>query len=392
MKAVHLCNRLFALLSLALVMTFVFSGCVPSTGPKKEQAPTFFPPAPDLPRYQYLRSFNGSADFDQKASGLDAFIGIGGRKGFVLKKPYGVAMSNGSLYVCDSMNTVFKFDLINQKFSPLKGGQGLGKLVEPLNIAVDKEGNKYVCDPIRSQVIKYDKNDFYVKSYSNAGSWKPVGVAVYEGKLYVVDGTHNKGRVQVFDVASGGLVETIGNSGPENERLRIPVNISFDGDGYMYVMDMARFQVVKFDRDGHYRGFLGGAGSSYGFFGRPKGVAVDHDGRIYTVDAAFEHVQVFAPSGQVLTVFGQMPLDKPGSLSLPAGIAIDYDNVDLFKKYAAPGFEIEYLVIVSNQMHPTAAVNVYGYGRMAGKKYPSDRKLRDELLERVRRQEDKGDK
>ncbi len=387
MKGFDSRNRLFPLLCLVCVTLFVISGCVPSVDSQKKQSPTFFPPPPDLPRYQFLRSFNGSADFEKKTSGLDSFIGVRGRKGFVFKKPYGMAMSKGSLYVCDSMNGVFKLDLVNHKFSPLKGGQGIGKLVQPLNIAVDKEGNKYVCDPIRMQVIKYDKNDFYVRGYSNPDHWKPVAVALYDKQIFVVDGTHNKGRVQVFDIASGALVESIGRSGRSNEQLRIPVNISFDQDGYMYVVDMGRFQVIKFDRDGHYRGYLGSAGSSFGNFARPKGIAVDHDGRVYVVDAAFNNVQVFAANGQVLIAFGSLPLDTPGSLDLPAGICIDYENIDLFKQYAAPGFEIEYLVIVANQIHPFTSINVYGFGRMQGKKYTSDLKLRDKLIEELRRKE-----
>ncbi len=373
------------LLALFFLSFFVLSGCMPSATPQKKQPPTFFPPAPSLPRYQFLRSFNGSADFAKKATGLAAFIGVRGRKGFVFKKPYGVAMRNGILYVCDSMNTVFTFDLAKQKFAPLAGAQGMGKLVEPLNIALDKEGNKYVVDPIRSQVLKYDKHDFFVKGYSNPDEWKPVAVAVYGSNLFVVDGTHNKGRVQVFDIKTGSVIDSIGNSGEENTKLRIPVDIAFDQQGYMYVVDMGRFQVVKYDRDGHYRGSLGSAGSSFGHFGRPKGIAIDHDGRIYVADAAFNNIQVFASNGQVLTAFGSLPLDKPGSMNLPAGVAIDYDSVDYFKQYAAPGFKIQYLIIVANQFHPTSAINVYGFGRMTGKIYPSDQELLDKYMREMRR-------
>jgi sugar lactone lactonase YvrE len=388
MKGIDSRNRLFVLLCLALVVMYAISGCVPSAEIEKKQEPTFFPPPPALPRFQFLRSFNGSADFNKKASGLDAFIGVSGRRGFVLKKAYGVAMYQGSLYAVDTMNGVFQFDLIKKKFSPLQGAQGLGKLVLPIGIVIDSQGNKYVCDPVRNQVVKYDKKNFYVKSYSNPDTWKPVGLAVYEDKLFVVDGTHNKGRVQVFDVASGALVDSIGRSGPENEQLRIPVNIAFDSDGYLYVVDMGRFQVVKYDRDGHYRGFLGGAGSSFGKFGRPKGIAIDHNGLIYVVDAEFNHVQVLSSNGQSLTAFGQLPLDKPGSMSLPAGICIDYNDVGLFKQYAAPGFEIKYLIVVTNQMHPLADINVYGFGHMRDKEYPTDIKLQDKMREKLKREQE----
>lgn len=365
------------LLIIFAMVPMVFSGCVSTQTAQKTTKMVFFPEAPSLPRYQFLKSFNGSEDFKEKASGLSMFIGVANNTGFVIKKPYGVAMVDGSIYVADTMNTVFKLDLVNQKFSPLQGAKGLGKLVMPINIAVDGKGNKYVCDPTRSQVIKYDNNDFYVKSYASPDEWKPVAAAVFEGLLYVVDSTKNKGQVYVFDVKTGQIVDRIGQRGNPDSLLRIPTNIALDQQGYLYVMDSGRFQVVKFDRDGHYIGYLGGAGSSYGFFGRPRGVAVDRDGRVYTADAAFDHIQVFTSNGQVLTAFGDLEDGTPGAMTMPAGVWIDYDNVQLFQQYAALGFEIEYLLIVANQFNPNAAINVYGYGKLSGKKYESDEILLD---------------
>lgn len=43
-----------------------------------------------------------------------------------------------------------------------------------------------------------------------------------------------------------------------------------------------------------------------GDFARPKGVAVDSEGHIYVVDAAFGNVQIFNSEGLLLLFFGQM--------------------------------------------------------------------------------------
>jgi hypothetical protein len=40
---------------------------------------------------------------------------------------------------------------------------------------------------------------------------------------------------------------------------------------------------------------------------------------------------------------------------------IDYDNVDLFRKYAVEGAQLEFLVLVTNQYGPHK-VSVYGFG------------------------------
>jgi hypothetical protein len=57
------------------------------------------------------------------------------------------------------------------------------------------------------------------------------------------------------------------------------------------------------------------------------------------------------------------PGNDRGNLSMPTAIKIDYDNVEFFQKYAAPNFEIEYLVVVANQFGLNK-VAVFGYGSL----------------------------
>ncbi len=372
-----------------LAFQALLSSCVTTQEVKKDYAPVFYPPAPELPRYQFLTSFQGSGDFKDKKTGLDAFLGGGSGAGYTLRKPFGVIMQRGSIYVADTQATVFKFDLVNRKFGSLEGAKGLGKLVQPVNVSMDDQGNTYVCDPIRRQVIMYDNKDFFLKSFSNPKPWKPVDAEVFDGQLFVADSTRGTGGVVVFDLKSGEIIEKIGNSGPIDHRLKISTNLAIDSEGYLYVMDAGRFQVVKFDRDGHYRGHLGDAGDSLGHFGRPRGVAVDREGRIYAVDAAYDIVQVFADSGQVLTFFGGSG-GTPGSMTLPAGVHIDYEqaHIDLFRQFIAPDFNVEYLILVTSQFNKNNAVNVYGYGKRKGVRYKTDHDLYDELRERFKNEQE----
>ena len=59
--------------------------------------------------------------------------------------------------------------------------------------------------------------------------------------------------------------------------------------------------------------------------------------------------------------FGGTGGDKRGRMNLPTVVKIDYENVEYFRKYAAPGFEIEYLVIVVSQFGANK-VSVFGFG------------------------------
>jgi hypothetical protein len=118
--------------------------------------------------------------------------------------------------------------------------------------------------------------------------------------------------------------------------------------------------VKTYDADGKYLRSYGRAGDRPGEFSRPKGVAVDREGRVYVVDAAAQVIQIFDAGGRLLLFFGE-PKGSPVNLNLPAKVIIDYDHVNLFQKYAAPGFQIDYLVLASNQMGDRK-INVYGFG------------------------------
>ncbi len=382
-KSHVVCNAVVSLIFFVLLAACVSQPAAPAA--KKSDAPVFYPAPPDPPRYQFLTSFKGAEDFQSKASGVSSFLGSQAAEGEQIKKPYGIFIRNGVIYLGDTSTGVFEFDLVNKKFFSFRGSKGLGKIVQPINLSTDKEGNTYVCDPIRKQVLMYDKNDFFLRAFSNQEAWKPVDAEVYDDKVYVVDSTSGTGGVKVFDQKTGRFLEAIGLKGTPEQKLGIAASIAIDNDGFLYVVDVHKFKVMKYDRDGHYRGSLGGPGDSPGFFGRPRGIAVDRAGRLYAVDAAFDVVQVFAPTGQMLTYFGDEKL-VPGSLTLPAGIHLDYDNIDLFKHYAAPGFEIEYLILVSSQFNTAQAINVYAYGRMAGAKYKSDQELYQDMLERIERE------
>jgi DNA-binding beta-propeller fold protein YncE len=236
-----------------------------------------------------------------------------------------------------------------------------------------------VTDPFRGQVVIFDKNDAYVKAFGVPGEWKPIDAAVYEDRLYVADIQNSE--IKVFDKETGDILLRLGQAKDETfGKLVAPTNIAFDKEGYLYVSDAGRFQVVKLDRDGHIKTTIGELGDHLGSFARPRGVAVDRDDRLYAVDAAFDNVQIFNKEGRLLFFFGKAG-EKPGDLFLPAKIAIDYDNVSYFQQYADPRFEIESLLLVTSQFG-NMMVNVYGLGKEKGKKYPTEEELMKQIEEK----------
>jgi hypothetical protein len=370
----------------AAALAALLAGACASAPPAPKTAAVFYPPAPELPRIQYLTSFSGLTDIEEQ-SGFNRFV-LGEKQNIRLDKPYGVAVHGGKIYVCDSNHTVVVFDLVNKSYRTLPGAVEQGKLIQPLNIAVDEAGVKYVADPERGQVVAFDADDAFLRAYGRPGEWRPVDAVPHGDRLYVADVAN--GIVQVFDKQSGERLKTIGDQGEPSERLAGPTNLAFDPEGHLRVTDFKRFQIVEYDRDGHYRGALGRAGDNTGHFARPKGIAVDREGRLYAVDASFNNVQLFNARDRLLMAFGKGG-EQPGDLLLPAKVTIDYDHLEHFRHLLAPGFEARYLLLVTSQFGPRQ-VNVFAYGQQKGQRYPTDAELEKAIEERRKRELEKGAK
>ena len=83
---------------------------------------------------------------------------------------------------------------------------------------------------------------------------------------------------------------------------------------------------------------------------------------------------------QLLLFFGD-PDGRESSLNLPAGIAIDYENISFFEEFIAKDFEVEFLIHVANQPGEITKprIRVYGFGKNKTAEYPADEELRKNI-------------
>jgi DNA-binding beta-propeller fold protein YncE len=352
-----------------LVALFGLSGCATTTATKLARATVFYPPLPNPPRIQYLTTFSGPNDITQaRSSWLDFLLGKENEETEAIKKPYGVAVNAGRIYVADTRGGGYAvFDLQSRRFEFVQGSGG-GKLPKPINISVDVDGNKYVTDTGRDQIVVFDKNDRYLRAYGESGEFKPGDVAVDGDRVYLTDLKHQ--QVQVLDKATGKPLFKFGAAGSKAGEFVFPTNLAIGPDRHLYVTDTGNFRIQKFTLDGQYVRSYGEVGTGFGQFARPKGVALDRHGRLYVVDAAFQNIQVLAADGRLLMFFGS-PGDDPESMNLPTQVVIDYDNVEFFQAYADPRFKLDYVILVANQ-YGASKVNAYGFGRLEGANYDVD--------------------
>jgi len=364
----------FAVVGVLFLIVLGAAGCATTADKPAVQAAVFYPPLPNPPRIQYLATFSGPNDVGASRNAfLDFLVGKESTDTEAIKKPYGVAIHAGRIFVVDTRGGGYAvFDLLNRRFEMVQGTGG-GKLPKPINILVDADGTRYVTDTNRDQVVVFDKDNRYVRAYGETGQFKPGDVAIVDDRLYISDLKNH--AVQVLDRQSGKQLFKIGKAGSKEGEFVFPTNLAIGPDRHLYVADTGNFRIEKFTLDGKFVRSFGAIGAGFGQFARPKGVALDREGRMYVVDAAFQNIQVLSPEGKLLMFFGSAGTG-PESMDLPTQVVVDYDHVQYFQRYADPKFKLEYVILVANQFG-ASKVNAFGFGHMEGMDYPADTPLRD---------------
>lgn len=351
---------------LVAAVILMLAGCSShqTAAPKKSYA--FWPPAPDEPHVQFLVSYSSTADITPGKSKFDEML-YGKNSEIGLIKPYGVAMWNGRIYATDIRSKgVMVWDL-RKRESRIMGASGTGEVQKPVDVSIGPDGSKYVVDSARNAVITFDAEERFV-GVLTLPNFNPVSVAAFGNELFVSD--FDGQCIKVLEPSTGRLLRTIGSGGPEDGKFVRPLSVRTDRQGNIYVVDILRCRVQKFSRDGKLLLAFGDIGNTFGSFVRPKHMGVDSNGFVYIVDAAFNNVQVFDAEGKFVGFFGSRG-DHPGAMDLPAGLCIDEGDLDLFQQYVHPAFEIERLIVVSNQFGPNK-IAVYAQGHLKQGKTVAD--------------------
>ncbi len=162
--------------------------------------------------------------------------------------PRDVAVTSDEIYVVDTGNErvqVFAFD---GTFRRAFGGYGteIGKLIEPVGIAIGPDGRVYVADSGNARIAVFATDGTPLDAWP-VEAW--VGHAFYEpylafdaaGNLYATSSA--TGSVEVFD-RNGQYRESLTEI--NNERLQEPVGITAAPDGAMLITDKGRHAVFRY--------------------------------------------------------------------------------------------------------------------------------------------------
>jgi len=246
-----------------------------------------------------------------------------------LKNPKGLDLDGeGSVWVADSGNDrVQGFDPEAQLVLHFGGaGSSAGNLSSPSDVAIDSEGNAWVVDTGHGRIQQFDAEGEFVRQFSAVGSGtigEPRALAVdSEDNLYVA----TNGGLYKFD-SEGAFLEEIGESGSGDGQFQNLRGVAIDAEDHIWTVQTPILspRVQHFDPEGEFVAKFGVNGSEDGQMKSPEAIAIDAEGDVWIADTNNDRVQRFSPEGEFISKFGTAGSEE-GQLSRPRGIAIDAEG------------------------------------------------------------------
>ncbi len=174
---------------------------------------------------------------------------------------------------------------------------GAGLISWPHGIFVEDDGSVWVTDASTSgaeeeglghTVLKFSPEGEHLMTLGTPGEagdpperlTRPSDVVVApNGEIYVVDahGPGDPNRIVKYD-PEGNYLETWGETGYEPGQLHDPHAIAMDSQGRIFVGDRWNSRIQIFDQEGNFLEW-------WTQFGRPSGIFIDENDRIYVADS-----------------------------------------------------------------------------------------------------------
>src|SRR5579862_7238327 len=213
----------------------------------------------------------------------------------------GLAIDDGDrLFVSDpGLRHILVFDATHKATDVITDG-----MAEPGSLAIDRENRLlYVSDIQLDQVLVYDADSLkLLRKIGTTGHnhelttpgdlAKPSGLAVdADGNLYVCDTLND--RVEVFD-ADGKFISTYGKNGDGPGYFARPKGVAIDSDGHIWVADGMQDRVQVFNQQWQLLIVFGGHGLLPGQFQGLVSLASDtKNNRMFTSEIYPGRVQQF---------------------------------------------------------------------------------------------------
>jgi DNA-binding beta-propeller fold protein YncE len=281
-----------------------------------------WPPPPEKPRIQFMKTIIKPADIGIKKSFLKKlweFVAGDEPEGMI--RPYGIAVKGDKIFITDVALAGFHvFDLSRNNYKIINPKP----IRAPSPLAVTFSGSErvMVADSMLKKILIFASDGKFEGEFAAGFPFqRPTAISVspIDNAVWVTDTLAQ----QVLKFSSKGeKLLALGKRGDKKGEFNYPTGITVGKDGKVYVCDTLNARIQIFSPEGKFLVSFGKHGDSTGDFSHPKSIALDSDGNIYVVDGLFDAVQIFDEKGRLLLVFGKKGA-KNGEFNVPASIFID---------------------------------------------------------------------
>lgn len=307
-------------------------------------------------------------------TGIFRFSGDGGpATDASMVSPLGVTVDDvGRVVIAESGNRRVRRIELDGTIITIAGTGGIGfsgeggaatsaPLVAPNAVIIDDMGRVLLADSDSSRIVRIEldgtittiagtgENGRSVDGVAAATAMLtyPAGIALDPQRRVLIaeSGLHRIRRVDldgtITTIAGTGFIGFFGDGGPAtNAHFRLPSAVAVDDDGRIYILDGGNRRIRRIDLDGTINTVAGTGDDEFSEDGvaaasaaliEPRGLAVDHEGRVLIADAGTHRIRRIEIDGTITTVAGT---GQPGflgdggpairaTLSSPGGICVD---------------------------------------------------------------------
>src|SRR3989338_3192875 len=397
---------------------------IPNGGAEADEEERFYPhklpeqfkdmPLNQIQRWQLLFTLKGPAKKTPKW--LDILLGEKTEPDRFIGSPTSIAVMEGRAYILDG-DTVWVFDFLS---NPPKVEEVKRKEFSDA-FGMDTDGRfLYLTYPSAKKIAVFDEKMNLLKKINCV--FAPQRIRLKGAKIYAVDQglqrwSNKPSAESVFILEKKEVQQKVASSADaltkdiQTKRggkilLHQPSDVDVDGQNNLYISEEMNGRILKFDSEGKFIDQFGVRAPNILGFDSALAVAAAPNGDIYGLDSGITlvgqsarivrlpYVKTFSEKilpkdnarGDLVyfpyAVWGGEPVfdetsgQKVPNLERPSDMAVDTspENIKYFQKFAAPDFEIEYLIWITSQSGAIEKVGdksishgkvaVFGYGRL----------------------------